>query len=287
MSEVFREVRESLTMEQVAAHFGYEPNRTGFIHSPFNQEKTPSCRLYTNSFYDFSSNTGGDLIAFSAAILGVNNWKAAQYLIQAFSLPISLSGSADYREEVEQRHREQQRQQERQREFRAALLAKVGELKMWEQAYQRVIDLEVYPPLSEMQRYVISELQKVTCKLDILCGSNMAVYRRMKPDVKNGISSDRPQWLLDVLAVLEEDEAFHATQSELEEIKVQRDFELLERRPGKDRVCNIEWIKKVLRNKYEGEQPKERREPKRKQEIMEDLHQKSDRELLSLLQTLN
>ena len=287
MSEAFREVRECLTMEQVAAHFGYEPNRAGFIHSPFNQEKTPSCRLYKNSFFDFSSNTGGDLIAFSAAILGVNNWKAVQYLIQAFSLPISLSGPANHREEIERRQREQQRQRERQREFKAALLEEIDGLKRWEQTYRRAIDLEVYPPVSEMRRYVISELQKVTYKLDILCGSNMAVYRRMKPDVKNGISSDRPQWLLDVLAVLEEDEAFLATQSELEEIKAQRDFELLERQPGKDRVCNIEWIKKVLRNKYEGEQPKERREPKRKQEIMEDLHQKSDRELLSLLQTLN
>ena len=143
-------------MEQVAAHFGYEPNGIGFIHSPFNQEKTPSCRLYKNSFYDFSSNTGGDLIAFSAAILGANNWKAAQYLIQAFSLPVSLSGSADHREEIERQQWEQQRQRERQREFKAALLEEIGSLKRWEQAYQRVIDLGVYPPSSEMYGYVIS-----------------------------------------------------------------------------------------------------------------------------------
>ena len=63
----------------------------------------------------------------------------------------------------------------------------------------------------------------------------------MKPDVVAGLSSDRPQWLLDALAILAEDGAFQATQSELTEIQVQRDFELLERQPGKDRICSIPW----------------------------------------------
>ncbi len=47
--------------------------------------------------------------------------------------------------------------------------------------------------------------------------------------------------LLDVLAILAEDGAFQATQRELAEIQAQRDFELLERQPGKDRICSIPW----------------------------------------------
>lgn len=243
MSGVFREIKESLTMQQVAEHFGYSVNRSGFILSPFSKEKTASCKLYRNSYYDFSTAAGGDLIKFTAGILNANNWEACKYLVQAFSLPISLSGSTDHREEIERRQREQQRQQKREKEFKAALLAEIGSLKTWEQACQRAIDLEIYSPWSEMRSYVMSELQKVTYKLDILCGSNMEAYRRMKPDIKNGISSDRPQWFLDVLAVLQEDGVFQATQSELEEIKAQRDFELLERQPGKDRVCGVAWYR--------------------------------------------
>ena len=149
MSELFNEIRESLTMQQVARHFGYEPNRSGFIHSPFGEDKTASCKLYKNSFYDFSTNTGGDLIKFTAALNGQNNWQACQYLVEAFSLPFSLSGRADNREQIERRKRERQRQQEREQNFK---------------------ENKIYPPLSDMQAYVVGELQKISCKLDILCG---------------------------------------------------------------------------------------------------------------------
>ena len=64
MSEIFKAVNESLSMVDVARHFGYASNRAGFIKSPFKEERTASCKLYTRSFYDFSSGTGGDIIRF-------------------------------------------------------------------------------------------------------------------------------------------------------------------------------------------------------------------------------
>lgn len=72
MSEVFREIKESLTMRQVAEHLGFPVNRSGFILSPFGKEKTASCKLYHNSYYDFSVAAGDDLIKFTAAILNIN-----------------------------------------------------------------------------------------------------------------------------------------------------------------------------------------------------------------------
>ena len=90
MGGVFDKIRESLTMRQVAENFGYAVNRSGFIHSPFSTDKTASCKLYKASFYDFSTGTGGDLIKFTALVLGCDNWQAALYLIENFSLPISI-----------------------------------------------------------------------------------------------------------------------------------------------------------------------------------------------------
>ena len=170
MSELFNEIKESLTMQQVARHFGYEPNRSGFIHSPFGEDKTASCKLYKNSFYDFSTNTGGDLIKFTAALNGQNNWQACQYLVEAFSLPFSLSGHTDNREQIERRKRERERQQERERNFKAAWRAEVDRLKALEEIYTAAIENKIYPPLSDMQAYVVGELQKVSYALDILCG---------------------------------------------------------------------------------------------------------------------
>lgn len=241
MSEVFRDIKESLTMRQVAEHFSYPVNRSGFILSPFGKEKTASCKLYRNSYYDFSTASGGDLIKFTALVLGVNNWEAAKYLCEAFSLNISLSGAADRREEIERRQRERQQQEERKQEFKAALSGEIDSLKHWANIYRIAIEKRLYEPFSDMWGYCVGELQKAEYKLDILCATDQEAYRRMKPDAATGLSSDRPQWLLDTLAILAENGAFKATQSELTEIKAQRNFELLERKPGKDRICGIAW----------------------------------------------
>ncbi len=63
----------------------------------FKEERTASCKLYPRSFCDFSSGIGGDIIRFASAVLGLNNWEACRYLIEAFSLPFSLSGHTDNR----------------------------------------------------------------------------------------------------------------------------------------------------------------------------------------------
>ena len=241
MSEVFKEIKESLTMRQVAEHLGYSVNRSGFILSPFGKEKTASCKLYPHSFYDFSSGIGGDCIRFVSLVLGIDNWQACQYLVQAFSLPISLSGAADHYGKIERRKRELQRQEERQQEFKAALQEEINNLKEWEQIYQSAVNGKIFYPLSSDHGFVQSELQKVSRKLDVLCAADQDTYRRMKPKVELGLSSDRPQWLLDTLAILAEDGTFQATQGELTEIQAQRDFELLERQPGKDRTCSVTW----------------------------------------------
>lgn len=269
MSEVFKEIKESLTMRQVAEHFGCTVNRSGFILSPFGKEKTASCKLYRNSYYDFSTAAGGDLIKFTAAILNINNWEACQYLVQAFSLPISLPGSTDHQEEIERRQRERQRQEERKQEFRAALLGEIDSLQRWATIYRTVIEKRLYEPFSDMWGYCIIELQKAEYKLDILCAADQGTYRRMKPDAAAGLSSDRPQWLLDTLAILAEDGIFQVTREELGKIEKQRDFELT-RQPG-DR-------------KSKGQQEK-RGEVKRKQE-QENLRQMSDSDLIMLLENL-
>lgn len=169
MSELFNEIKKSLTVQQVAEHFGYKANRSGFILSPFGNEKTPSCKLYRNSYYDFSTAAGGDLIQFTAAILGLNNWEACRYLIEAFSLPFSLIGHIDNREQIQQRQRERQRQQEKEQRFKEAWRAEVDRLKQWEAIYQTAIEKKIFPPYSELQAFMVEELQKTSYCMDILC----------------------------------------------------------------------------------------------------------------------
>lgn len=170
MSNIFKTVNESLSMADVARHFGYAPNRAGFIKSPFKNERTASCKFYPRSFFDFSSNVGGDTIRFAALVLGVSNWQACQYLIESFSLPYSLSGNTENREQIHRRQRERLKQKEKEERFKEAWLSEVDSLKMWERLYRRAIEEKTFSPLSEMQAFVVFELQKISYKLDVLCG---------------------------------------------------------------------------------------------------------------------
>lgn len=170
MSEIFYLVNGILTMSQVARHLGYEPNHAGFIKSPFKNERTASCKLYERSFYDFATNTGGDLIKFTAVVLGLNNWEAACYLVEAFSLPISLSGSIDNREQIRKRQRERKRQQEEEQRFKAAWRAEVDRLKYLEIIWQFAIEHQVFTPLSDHHFRAVKRLQGIQYRLDLLCG---------------------------------------------------------------------------------------------------------------------
>lgn len=76
---------------------GFSDSNTDWKILLFKEERTASCKLYPRSFCDFSSGIGGDIIGFASAVLGLNNWEACRYLIEAFSLPFSLSGHTDNR----------------------------------------------------------------------------------------------------------------------------------------------------------------------------------------------
>ena len=99
---------------------------------------------------------------------------------------------------------------------------------------------QIYEPFTSEWCYCIKEQQQINLQLDILCAIDSKMYVRMKSNPSMGLSSDRPQWLLDTLAILAEHGSFRATEDELKEITAQRDFELT-RKLGKDRKNNIEW----------------------------------------------
>lgn len=168
MSGIFDEVKELLTMQQVVGHFGFKPNRAGFI--ALRNEKNPSCRIYERSYYDFGSCEGGDMIKFAAKILGTSNWDSCRYLIEAFSLPISLIIDADQQAEIERRKEARRQQQERERQFNNARLRAIDdfhfERRLWESAFEN----KVFSPFSEQCSNATKTLQIINYQLDVLCG---------------------------------------------------------------------------------------------------------------------
>lgn len=58
------EIKQNYSMRQVLDKYGLIPNRAGFICCPFHQEKTPSMKIYKDSFHCFGCGANGDVFSF-------------------------------------------------------------------------------------------------------------------------------------------------------------------------------------------------------------------------------
>ncbi len=54
----------NIPIREVFSRYGFEINRAGFCRCPFHHEKTPSCKVYKDSFYCFGCGAHGDSIDF-------------------------------------------------------------------------------------------------------------------------------------------------------------------------------------------------------------------------------
>ena len=58
------EIKQSYSMRQILDRYGLVPNRAGFICCPFHKEKTPSMKIYKDSFHCFGCGENGYVFSF-------------------------------------------------------------------------------------------------------------------------------------------------------------------------------------------------------------------------------
>lgn len=246
MKRDFERAKEELNqigIVQVCRDFYIEPQFKSykyFVKSPVSADKHWSLCLYPdNRFTDFSnSNYSGDIIGLIAYTKGISNWESLKLLRDFYGLSDGKEQSREEaRRKIQQQQQNERRRKERQREFQSALSACIEDLRHWLGIYTTAIENKLYEPFSELQAYVMNELQATEYKLDILTANDCSYRRLKKVSGKEELYSDYPQWLLDVLAVLEECGVFKATAAELKQITERRNIEL--------RRCDIERKKET------------------------------------------
>lgn len=128
--ELYRKVKEGVSMQQVAEYYGLKVNRKGLCLCPFHQDQRPSMKIYPDGkgYYCFSCGSGGDQIKFVARYQDVGNYEAARELAAAFGIPINIP--VTYREK-----REAEKAQRKRRE----LAAFVQRSKMYLTAYRGLL----------------------------------------------------------------------------------------------------------------------------------------------------
>lgn len=113
MCDIFRGVRERVTAEDAARHFGLTFDRRGWALCPFHQDKHPSMSFRAGRFRCWACGASGDSIDFTGRLLGLEPMAAVKRLDADFSLGLSLyrkptpaeEEAARRRQEVAQVHR--------------------------------------------------------------------------------------------------------------------------------------------------------------------------------------
>ena len=68
------EIKQTYTMRDIVDNYGISVNRAGFCRCPFHgngNERTPSMKIYEDSFYCFACNQKGDIFAFIQEYEGI------------------------------------------------------------------------------------------------------------------------------------------------------------------------------------------------------------------------
>ena len=99
--EMFQKVKDAVSIQAVADHFGIKADRRGMCRCPFHDDRHPSLKLYPEGkgFFCFTCGVGGDQIRFAALYLKVKDAEAARILAEEFNVP--LETPMTYREKRE------------------------------------------------------------------------------------------------------------------------------------------------------------------------------------------
>lgn len=103
------QIKSILTACEVAEHYGFTPNRAGYIPCPFHNEKTASLKLYPEhrGWRCFGCNEGGSVIDFAMKLFGITFPQAVLRLNLDFRL--GLTAERPTQAEASKAMRERQR----------------------------------------------------------------------------------------------------------------------------------------------------------------------------------
>lgn len=130
--KIAEEIKERLTMQQVAEFYGFEVNRGGFIACPFHSgDNSPSLKIYPGSrgFHCFGCGAHGDVIKFVMLLFNLSFAQAVIRLSSDFGL--GLTPTRETPKEARERIRARQEAEEAKRRKEAEYLKKSQEHCYW------------------------------------------------------------------------------------------------------------------------------------------------------------
>lgn len=153
---------KAIPMRAVVERYGLRPDRAGFIHCPFHQEKSGSMKVYARDAHCFGCGWNGDQVDFVRQMDGLGFRDA--FMALGGTYPDDARGREEARRRIRQAEMERQEREEREAEMRRK-----------REANNRYITLlrngiECFPVFSEEWCFCQNELPGQLFRHDILNG---------------------------------------------------------------------------------------------------------------------
>lgn len=106
-------IKGTISAKQIVEHYGFTPNRGGYICCPFHGEKTPSLKVHKSGWYCYGCHEGGDAVEFVRLYERCRFNQAVAKVDMYFNLglvkaeKVSLAGIYRNRQELKKRRNEE------------------------------------------------------------------------------------------------------------------------------------------------------------------------------------
>lgn len=180
--DVAARIRAMVPAREAAEHYGFTPNRAGYILCPFHNERTPSLKLYPDGgWYCFGCHTGGSSIDFVMQLFDLDFRQAIARMDMDFSL--NLSGQRP-RPVPSALLEERRRMQRRKNELNAEIAALASEHR---RLHHALVHLQPQRPEDEIDPLfaeAVKRLPEIQQRLDELEREVEEVARQRKSSGK-------------------------------------------------------------------------------------------------------
>lgn len=203
MKNLFQDIKEKVSMQQVAEHYGLRINRANMACCPFHPDRHPSMLVDQNHYYCFGCHAHGDAIDYVARLFHLSQIQAAEKLVRDFDLPVKDRETASEKAHRLCRGRIRRRNQRRAeasgREYAGWRLQTLDQLGRCEKVLEKMqadgAPSEGGEEFPKSYEKASTLLQKISYRMDILCfgseSDRLDLFLRRRKEVDDVVSAVR------------------------------------------------------------------------------------------------
>ena len=152
------EIKQSLSMREVAKRYGIRIDRKGFCCCPFHNEKTPSMKIYKDSSHCFGCGRSDDIFSF---VMGMEH---CDFKTAFKNLGGTYEKKSNYSHDLF-RYRMERRKQTEEVKKQKLENERIGIIKEIE---QQEIFKNLFPPMSDDWCDAVNKLENLYYRLEVI-----------------------------------------------------------------------------------------------------------------------